>query len=127
MSSAVALFGGPLEDHFMIMIGVDPHKSTHTATALVEASHQPVDSPRIEATLNDYRKLLRWAKRFEGRRWAVENAHSLGRHVTQLVDRPRRAGRRCATDGHGKASGAATRRPAQERCHRRRRGGQPAR
>jgi transposase len=74
-----------LEDHFMIMIGVDPHKSTHTATALVEASHQPVESLRIEATLDDYRKLLRWAKRFEQRRWAMENAHGLGRHLTQWL------------------------------------------
>jgi hypothetical protein len=40
------------EDHLMIMVGIDPHKSPHTAAALVEASHQPVDSLRIEATLN---------------------------------------------------------------------------
>lgn len=38
-----------------------------------------------------YRQLLRWATRFEARRWAVENARGLGRHLAQwLVARQER-------------------------------------
>lgn len=67
------------------MIGVDPHKSTHTAAALEGASHQQLDTVRIDASLSEYRRLLVWAKRFSDRRWAVENAWGLGRHLAQWL------------------------------------------
>ena len=57
----------------MIVIGVDPHKSSHTASALNAQSHQLTDRLRIEASLAEYRRLLSWAKRFDERRWAVES------------------------------------------------------
>src|SRR6266545_4920189 len=69
----------------MILLGVDPHKSTHTATAVDGAANQPIDSLRIEATLAGYRRLLRWAGRWPQRRWAVENAGGLGRHLAQWL------------------------------------------
>ncbi len=69
----------------MIMIGIDPHKRTHTATAVEDATQRPAGSLRIEATLAGYRSLLRWAGRFPQRRWAVENARGLGRHLTQWL------------------------------------------
>ncbi|MFF9076476.1 MULTISPECIES: hypothetical protein [unclassified Streptomyces] len=47
----------------MILLGVDPHKSTHTATAVEPVSNQQVGSMRIEASLADYRRLPAWAKR----------------------------------------------------------------
>ncbi|MFD5575126.1 hypothetical protein [Streptomyces cadmiisoli] len=46
----------------MILLGVDPHKSTHTATAVKPESNQQVGTIRIEASLTDYRRLLAWAK-----------------------------------------------------------------
>lgn len=69
----------------MIVIGVDPHKSSHTASALDTRTHQLADRLRIEASLADYRRLLNWAKRFGERRWAVENAEGLGRHLAQWL------------------------------------------
>ena len=69
----------------MIVIGIDPHKSSHTASALDVASHQLSDRVRIEANLTDYRRLLSWAKRIEQRQWAVENAEGLGRHLAQWL------------------------------------------
>ena len=41
----------------MIVIGVDPHKSTHTATALDPATNSDVGSLRIEASLAEYQRL----------------------------------------------------------------------
>ncbi len=75
----------------MVIIGVDPHKRTHTASALDPVTHSVVASIRVDASLRDYRRLLRWASSFAERRWAVENAHGLGRHLAQwLVARDER-------------------------------------
>lgn len=68
-----------------MIIGVDPHKSSHTATALDPATNTPVASLRVEATLAGCRRLLRWAQQFEDRRWAVEGARGLGRHLAQWL------------------------------------------
>src|SRR6478735_10228485 len=80
----------------MMLIGVDPHKSTSTATAVEPESNREVASIRIEATLREYRRLLTWAGRWPQRRWAIENAEGLGRHLAswllargeQVVDVP---------------------------------------
>ncbi len=40
---------------------------------------------RIDASLVGYRELMRWAKQFPERRWAVENARGLGRHLAQWL------------------------------------------
>lgn len=69
----------------MVIIGVDPHKSTHTATAIDPQTNRTVASVRIEASLVDYRRLLRWAGQFDHRRWAVENAEGLGRHLSSWL------------------------------------------
>jgi transposase len=80
----------------VMLIGVDPHKSTHTATAVEPDTNQEVGSLRIEASLAEYRRMLTWAGRWPQRRWAIENAHGLGRHLAswllargeQVVDVP---------------------------------------
>jgi transposase len=79
-----------------MMIGIDPHKSTHTATAVEPGNHREVASIRIDATLREYRRMLTWAQQWPQRRWAIENAEGLGRHLTswllargeQVVDVP---------------------------------------
>jgi transposase len=69
----------------VVIIGVDPHKRTHTASALEPGSHRVLATLQIDATLAGYRQLARWAARFEVRRWAVENARGLGRHLAQWL------------------------------------------
>ena len=69
----------------MIIIGVDPHKSSHTATAVDPATGQPVASITVPASTVGYRRLWRWAARFDQRRWAIENARGLGRHLAQWL------------------------------------------
>lgn len=69
----------------MMLIGIDPHKSTHTATVIEPGSHREVASLRIEASLGEYRRMLAWARRWPQRRWAVENAEGLGRHLTSWL------------------------------------------
>ncbi|WP_336883314.1 transposase [Rhodococcus globerulus] len=43
-------------------MGIDSHKSTHTATALEPATNTDLGSLRIEATLTEYTRLLTWSK-----------------------------------------------------------------
>jgi transposase len=68
-----------------MIIGVDPHKSSNTATAVDPSTNTPVASLRADASLVGYRELLRWSKQFPQRRWAVENARGLGRHLAQWL------------------------------------------
>ncbi len=68
-----------------MIIGVDPHKNSHTATAVDPRSNSPVASIRIDASLAGYRELMRWGSQFAGRRWAVEGARGLGRHLAQWL------------------------------------------
>ena len=44
----------------MMLIGVDPHKSSSTATVVEPGTNREVASIRIEATLKEYRRLLTW-------------------------------------------------------------------
>jgi transposase len=69
----------------MMLIGIDPHKSTHTATAVEPATNREVASIRIDATLREYRRMLTWAARWPQRRWAIENAEGLGRHLASWL------------------------------------------
>ena len=69
----------------MITIGIDPHKTTHTATAVDPATNRPISTIRIDASLSEYRRLLAWAGQWPERRWAVEGAGGLGRGVAQWL------------------------------------------
>jgi transposase len=68
-----------------MIIGIDPLKMSHTANAVDAATNSTVSSLRINASLAGYRVLMRWAKQFPDRRWAVENARGLGRHLAQWL------------------------------------------
>ncbi len=48
----------------MIIIGVDPHKRVHTATAVDAATNRRLASLEIDASLAGYRQLARWAGGF---------------------------------------------------------------
>ena len=69
----------------MIIIGVDPHKSVHVASAVDPATNRRIDTIKAEASLAGYRRLLRWADKLGERRWAIENARGLGRHLAQWL------------------------------------------
>lgn len=69
----------------MIVIGIDPHKSTHTATAVDSTTNTDLGSIRINASFDDYAQLMTWSKQWPDRIWAVENASGLGHHLTQWL------------------------------------------
>ena len=69
----------------MIVIGINPHKSSHTATAVDPATNTDLGSIRIDATHTGYKTLITWAKTWPTRKWAVENAEGLGHHLAQWL------------------------------------------
>ena len=68
-----------------MIIGIDPHKVSHTATALDPATNTAMSSLRVAASVAGYRELLGWARQFPDRRWAVANAKGLGCHLAQWL------------------------------------------
>lgn len=99
-----------------VMIGIDPHKGSHTAAAL-GPGQRILAQARVPATREGYRQLRKWASGWPSRRWAVENAAGLGRSLTQrlladgeaVIDVPPKlsARVRLLSTGHGRKTDAA--------------------
>ena len=66
----------------VVMIGVDPHKGSHTAVAL-GADEVPVGQVRVRASAAQAQQLLAWAAAWPERTWAVEGAGGLGHLLAQ--------------------------------------------
>ena len=60
-----------------IMIGIDPHKATHTAVA-VDENEVVLGEFKVLASKAQVRLLCEWADGFDQREWAVESANGLG-------------------------------------------------
>jgi transposase len=66
------------------MIGVDPHKGSHTAVVL-DAGEVVLGQVRVTARTDQLLRLQRWARPWPDRVWAVEGARGLGRLLTQQL------------------------------------------
>ncbi len=67
-----------------VMIGIDPHKGSHTAVA-IDVEEVIVDKLQVSASTAQTAELLGWAARFDQRRWAVESAQGLGYLLSQQL------------------------------------------
>lgn len=69
-----------------VIIGVDPHKASHTAVA-IGSDESELANIRVRATRQQVARLLAWAEPFGTRTWAIESAGGLGYLLAQqLVD-----------------------------------------
>jgi len=68
----------------VVMIGVDPHKGSHTAVA-IDAAEVPLGGLRVRASAAQAGKLLEWAAKWPQRTWAVEGAGGLGHVLAQQL------------------------------------------
>jgi len=68
----------------MVLIGIDPHKATHTAVA-VDTDETALDELTVKADRHQVERLLKWAIDFPDRRWAVESANGLGFLLAQQL------------------------------------------
>ena len=71
----------------MFMIGIDPHKGSHTAAA-VDHDEAVVDTFRVIADCHQRERLLAWAVSFTPRTWAVEGASGMGALLAQQLVAP---------------------------------------
>jgi transposase len=67
-----------------VMIGIDPHKGSHTAVA-VGAAGQRLGKIHIRACPAQAGQLVAWAAAWPERTWAVEGAPGLGRLLGQQL------------------------------------------
>jgi transposase len=67
-----------------VMIGVDPHKGSHTAVA-IGAAEEPLGELRVRASAAQAERLLSWAAAWPQRTWAVEGAGGLGHLLAQQL------------------------------------------
>src|SRR6266699_3379107 len=67
-----------------VMIGIDPHKGSHTAVA-IGAAEEPLGELRVRASAAQAGALVAWAAAWPERTWAVEGAGGLGRLLAQQL------------------------------------------
>jgi transposase len=67
-----------------VMIGIDPHKASHTAVAISEGEDK-LSMLKVRATRRQVALLLSWAESFETRTWAIESAGGLGYLLAQQL------------------------------------------
>ena len=67
-----------------VMIGVDPHKASHTAVA-INAAEEPLGQLRVRACAAQAERLLAWAQAWPERTWAVEGADGVGHLLAQQL------------------------------------------
>jgi transposase len=67
-----------------IMIGVDPHKGSHTAV-VIGPGEEPLGELRVESSPGQAEDLLKWAAQWPERTWAIEGAAGLGRLLAQQL------------------------------------------
>jgi hypothetical protein len=95
----------------MILIGVDPHKGSHTAVA-IDGDETPLGQVRVRADRRQLQRLLDFASAFESRTWAVEAAAGNGYLLAQqlvgagetVVDVPAKLASRVRLLGSGNAA-----------------------
>jgi transposase len=68
----------------VVMIGVDPHKGSHTAVA-IGAGEELLGQVRVRASAVQAAKLVAWAADWPARTWAVEGASGLGYLLAQQL------------------------------------------
>jgi len=67
-----------------VMIGIDPHKASHTAVA-IDPAEVPLGQLRVRACAAQAERLLGWAQAWPQRTWAVEGAGGVGHLLAQQL------------------------------------------
>jgi transposase len=67
-----------------VMIGVDPHKGSHTAV-VIDQAEMALDQVKVLACAAQAERLLAWAAAWPERIWAIEGAGGLGHLLAQQL------------------------------------------
>src|SRR4051794_6104711 len=69
----------------VFIIGIDPHKGSHTAAVIDRDEQLVVGEVSVRADRRQRERLLGWAAAFEPRLWAVEGATGVGALLAQQL------------------------------------------
>lgn len=70
----------------MIVIGVDAHKATHTATAVNRLTAEFIDERKVKAREAGHQELLEWAMALDEERvWAIEDCRNLSGGLERML------------------------------------------
>jgi hypothetical protein len=67
-----------------VVIGVDPHKGSHTAV-VIDPAETVLGQVRVRASAAQAAQLLEWAAAWPQRTWAVEGARGMGHLLAQQL------------------------------------------
>ena len=67
-----------------VIIGIDPHKASHTAVA-ISTAEEPLGELRVRTSAVQAGRLLDWATAWPERTWAVEGAGGMGHLLAQQL------------------------------------------
>ncbi len=67
----------------MIVLGVDPHKQSHTAVAVDGTTGRVLDQRTVQVSPQGFEQLLAWGRSFDAAVWAIEDC----RHVSGRLER----------------------------------------
>ena len=67
-----------------VIIGVDPHKASHTAVA-IDTNEDQLDLKKVRASRSQVDQLLAWAAPYRARVWAIEGADGMGYLLAQQL------------------------------------------
>ncbi len=70
----------------MVLIGIDPHKASHTAE-VIDESERELARVKVAADTSQVAALLEFADGYSPRRWAIESAGGLGFLLAQQLVR----------------------------------------
>ena len=74
-----------------VMIGIGPHKNSHTAVA-IGLGEEPLGELQVRACPSQAGQLLAWARQWPERAWAIEGAGRAGAPAGPAAGRRRGAG-----------------------------------
>ncbi len=67
-----------------VVIGIDPHKGSHTAVAL-DGTEALLGRVKVRAAAEQVQQLQTWARRWDDRVWAIEGSHGLAHLLAQQL------------------------------------------
>jgi hypothetical protein len=87
----------------MVVIGIDLHKRTHTASVLEPGTHAVLGTLQIEASLAGLPAAVALGRRVRAAQLGRGEWARSGKSPRAVAGGPRRAGGRRALDGHGES------------------------
>jgi hypothetical protein len=101
-----------------VVIGMDPHKRSVTIEVMA-ADETILGGGRFDTDAQGYRSLLRYAKQWPERTWAIEGCQGIGKHVAMRLIADEEAVVDVSTEDVRAGSDVRHRAGAQDRRHRR--------